>query len=104
MPGMRPTMGGPGIQPPEPRGGSSLGMLMPMYTIAIIVFFVYTTFKVGWSWKTTFLDICDQVMSKKNEDDEEEEDEKLFADNIKYDEEYYNRYIRQYNKGGRYST
>ena len=47
MPGMRPTMGGPGIQPPEPRGGGILGMLMPIYTIAIIVFFVYTTFKVN---------------------------------------------------------
>ena len=47
-PGMRPTMGGPGIAPPEPKTGGTLGMLMPMYTIAIIVFFVYTVFKVKW--------------------------------------------------------
>ena len=47
MPGMRPTMGGPGIQPPQLKAGGSMGVLMPMYTIAIIVFFVYITFKVS---------------------------------------------------------
>ena len=45
---MRPTMGGPGMQPPQPKAGGSMGVLMPMYTIAIIVFFVYTTFKVSF--------------------------------------------------------
>ena len=44
---MRPTMGGPGMQPPQPKAEGSMGVLMPMYTIAIIVFFVYTTFKVS---------------------------------------------------------
>jgi len=88
MPGMRPTMGGPGIQPTQNKTGGTLGVMMPMYTIAIIVFFVYTTFK---------------VMSKKKDDEDEEEevDEKLFAENIKYDEEYYNNYIKNYLNDGR---
>ena len=47
MPGMRPTMGGPGMQPTDSKPGGTLGVMMPMFTIAIIVFFVYTTFKVG---------------------------------------------------------
>ena len=42
-------------------------------------------------------------MFKKNEDDEEEVDEKLFADNFKYDEEYYHKNIKQYNNDDRYS-
>ena len=37
--------------------------------------------------------------NKDNEDDEEEMHEKL-----KYDEEYYNNYIKQYNKVGRFTT
>ena len=47
MPGLRPTMGGPGGQPTDSKPGGTLGVMMPMFTIAIIVFFVYTTFKVG---------------------------------------------------------
>ena len=43
-------------------------------------------------------------MFKKKEDDEEEVDDKLFADNIKYDEENYNKLIKQYNKDDRYSA
>ena len=35
------------MQPPQPKAEGSMGVLMPMYTIAIIVFFVYTTFKVS---------------------------------------------------------
>ena len=46
MPGMRPTMGGPGIQQQQPKGGGTMGIIMPIYTIAIIIFFVYTTMKV----------------------------------------------------------
>lgn len=46
MPGMRPTIGGPGTQPQQPKGGGSMGVLMPIYTVAIIVFFVYTTMKI----------------------------------------------------------
>jgi len=88
MPGMRPTMGGPGIQPTQNKTGGTLGVMMPMYTIAIIVFFVYTTFK---------------VMSKKKDDEDEEEegDERMFAENIKYDEDYYNNYIKNYLNDGR---
>eukprot|EP00090_Calanus_glacialis_P038120 TRINITY_DN6651_c0_g1_i6.p1 TRINITY_DN6651_c0_g1~~TRINITY_DN6651_c0_g1_i6.p1 ORF type:complete len:308 (-),score=106.42 TRINITY_DN6651_c0_g1_i6:134-967(-) len=87
-PGMRPTMGGPGMQPPQPKAGGTMGVLMPMYTIAIIVFFVYITFKVMFK-------------NKENEDDEEEVDKKLFADNTKYDDEYYRNYIKQYSKDDR---
>ena len=47
MPGMRPTMGGPGIQPQQPKGGGTMGVIIPIYTIAIIIFFVYTTMKVS---------------------------------------------------------
>ena len=47
MPGMRPTMGGPGIQQQQPKGGGTMGIIMPIYTIAIIIFFVYTTMKVA---------------------------------------------------------
>ena len=41
-------MGGPGIQPQAAQRsqGGSMGILMPLYTIGIIVFFVYTVFKV----------------------------------------------------------
>ena len=48
VPGMRPSMGGPGIQPQAAQRsqGGSMGILMPLYTIGIIVFFVYTVFKV----------------------------------------------------------
>ena len=36
-------------------------------------------------------------MFKNKEDEEEEVDDKLFADNIKYDEEKYNKLIKQCN-------
>ena len=42
-------------------------------------------------------------MFKNKEDEEEEVDDKLFADNIKYDEENYNKLIKQC-KDDRYST
>ena len=42
--------------------------------------------------------------NKENEDDEGEVDKKLFADNIKYDDEYYRNYIKQYSKDDRYTT
>ena len=48
--------------------------------------------------------IFTQVINKnkdKEEEEEEEVDEKQFADNIKYDEEYYNNYIKKYDKEGR---
>ena len=43
-------------------------------------------------------------MFKNKEDDEEEVDDKLFEDNIKYDEENYNKLMKQYNKDDRYSS
>ncbi|XP_040564793.1 uncharacterized protein RIC-3 isoform X2 [Lepeophtheirus salmonis] len=46
VPGMRPTFGGPGMPTPAPRSQGTMGVLMPMYTIGIIVFFVYTTMKI----------------------------------------------------------
>jgi len=49
VPGMRPTMGGPGI-PQAPRtnqgGGGTMGILMPLYTTGIVIFFVYTVMKI----------------------------------------------------------
>lgn len=86
MPGMRPTMGGPGVQQQQPKGGGTMGTMMPIFTVGIVVFFIYTTMK---------------VMFKNKNNDEEDEDEtnnkKLYGgDNNKYNEEYYNEYIRQY--------
>ena len=41
-------MGGPGMQPPQQqRGQGSMGILMPIYTIGIVIFFLYTVMKVG---------------------------------------------------------
>merc|ERR1719348_1281355 len=59
-PGMRPTMGGPGIQPQQQKGGGTMGVIMPIYTIGIIIFFVYTTMKI--------------MFKNKNDEDEEEEE------------------------------
>ncbi|XP_049877386.1 titin isoform X4 [Pectinophora gossypiella] len=44
IPGMRPPMGGAGGPVPAPK--SSMGFVMPIYTICIIVFFVYTLSKI----------------------------------------------------------
>ena len=43
---MRPAMGSPGVQAPQPKEGGTLGIITPFYTIGIIVFFIYTTMKV----------------------------------------------------------
>ena len=41
-------MGGPGMQPPQQqRGQGTMGILMPIYTIGIVIFFLYTVMKVG---------------------------------------------------------
>lgn len=48
VPGMRPTMGGPGF-PQAPRGnqgGGTMSILMPIYTTGIVIFFVYTVMKI----------------------------------------------------------
>jgi hypothetical protein len=45
-------MGGPGIQPQGQKGGGgggggTTGILMPLYTIGIVIFFLYTIMKVN---------------------------------------------------------
>uniref|UniRef100_A0A348G6C0 Resistance to inhibitors of cholinesterase protein 3 n=1 Tax=Odontomachus monticola TaxID=613454 RepID=A0A348G6C0_ODOMO len=46
MPKMRPPLGGAGHVVPAPKGNSTMGILMPLYTIGIVLFFVYTIAKV----------------------------------------------------------
>lgn len=48
VPGMRPTMGGPGIQPQQSTKGQggAMGILMPIYSIGIVIFFCYTIMKL----------------------------------------------------------
>lgn len=64
VPGMRPSMGGPGIQPQAAqRSQGPMGVLMPLYTIGIVVFFVYTVMKI--------------IFKKKDETEEFEQQAKL---------------------------
>lgn len=49
IPGMRPPMGGGAFQQAPPKGSNSMGLIMPLYTLGIIAFFVYTIMKVS-SW------------------------------------------------------
>lgn len=46
IPGMRPPMGGAGFQQAPQKGSNSMGLIMPLYTVGIIAFFVYTIMKV----------------------------------------------------------
>uniref|UniRef100_A0A1B6LBN1 Resistance to inhibitors of cholinesterase protein 3 N-terminal domain-containing protein n=1 Tax=Graphocephala atropunctata TaxID=36148 RepID=A0A1B6LBN1_9HEMI len=46
MPGMRPPMGGAGHVVPAPKGSSTMGIIMPLYTIGIVIFFMYTMMKL----------------------------------------------------------
>lgn len=46
MPGMRPPMGGAPHLVSAPPGAGGMGILMPIYTIGIVIFFVYTMMKV----------------------------------------------------------
>ncbi|PNF40073.1 hypothetical protein B7P43_G11521 [Cryptotermes secundus] len=46
IPGMRPPMGGAGHVVPAPKGSGTMGIVMPIYTIGIVVFFMYTVMKV----------------------------------------------------------
>lgn len=46
IPGMRPPMGGAGHVVPPPKGGNTMGIIMPMYTVGIVIFFMYTMMKV----------------------------------------------------------
>lgn len=49
IPGMRPTLGGAGhVVPPPKQGTGSMGLIMPIYTIGIVIFFTYTVLKVSF--------------------------------------------------------
>lgn len=46
VPKMRPPIGGAGGVVQPPKGNGSMGIIMPLYTIGIIIFFLYTISKV----------------------------------------------------------
>ncbi|KAI4469258.1 resistance to inhibitors of cholinesterase protein 3 ric3 [Holotrichia oblita] len=47
IPGMRPTLGGAGhVVPSSQKTGSSMSVIMPIYTIGIVIFFTYTLMKL----------------------------------------------------------
>ncbi|KAL3288616.1 hypothetical protein HHI36_003053 [Cryptolaemus montrouzieri] len=46
LPGMRPTMGGAGHVVPAKQGTGSMSVIMPIYTIGIVIFFTYTLMKI----------------------------------------------------------
>lgn len=46
IPGMRPPMGAGMQTPVQAKGSGVLGILMPVYTIGIVVFFAYTIIRV----------------------------------------------------------
>eukprot|EP00092_Neocalanus_flemingeri_P097389 GFUD01124121.1.p1 GENE.GFUD01124121.1~~GFUD01124121.1.p1 ORF type:complete len:469 (+),score=158.75 GFUD01124121.1:38-1444(+) len=68
---IRPTMGGPGMQPQQPQGGGT----MAIFTFGIIIFLVYTAMK---------------IMLKNTKTDEDEEDEvendRTYTDKVKWDD------------------
>ncbi|KAJ8967400.1 hypothetical protein NQ314_002907 [Rhamnusium bicolor] len=46
IPAMRPTLGGAGhVVPPPKQGTGSMGLIMPIYTVGIVIFFTYTVMK-----------------------------------------------------------
>ena len=58
-------MGGPGIQPQaaQRNQGGPMSILMPLYTIGIVCFFVYTVLKVSWLEPTVPRDRSHDVWS-----------------------------------------
>ncbi|KAI8128551.1 hypothetical protein FF38_11414 [Lucilia cuprina] len=46
IPGMRPPMGAGALHQPQGKGQNSMGIIMPLYTIGIVVFFGYTIMKI----------------------------------------------------------
>ncbi|CAL1688520.1 unnamed protein product [Lasius platythorax] len=46
VPKMRPPLGGAGHVVPAPKGNGTMGIIMPLYTIGIVLFFLYTIVKV----------------------------------------------------------
>merc|ERR1712223_1407973 len=60
-----------------------MGVIMPIYTIGIIIFFLYTTMKIMFK-------------NKNEEEPNASYNRKFYGDANKYDEDYYNNYIKQY--------
>lgn len=48
IPKMRPPLGGAGHVVPAPKGNGTMGIIMPLYTIGIVLFFLYTIVKVTY--------------------------------------------------------
>ncbi|XP_071862307.1 RIC3 acetylcholine receptor chaperone isoform X4 [Bombus fervidus] len=46
VPKMRPPLGGAGHVVPAPKGNGTMGIIMPLYTSGIVLFFLYTIVKV----------------------------------------------------------
>ncbi|XP_054006049.1 HIV Tat-specific factor 1 homolog isoform X2 [Hylaeus anthracinus] len=46
VPKMRPPLGGAGHVVSAPKGSSTMGIIMPLYTLGIVLFFLYTIVKV----------------------------------------------------------
>ncbi|XP_043256621.1 midasin isoform X2 [Colletes gigas] len=46
VPKMRPPLGGAGHVVPAPKGSGIMGIIMPLYTLGIVLFFLYTIVKV----------------------------------------------------------
>ncbi|XP_031348236.1 uncharacterized protein LOC116174455 isoform X3 [Photinus pyralis] len=46
VPGIRPPMGGAGHMVHSPKGSNSMGVIMPIYTVGIVIFFSYTLMKL----------------------------------------------------------
>ena len=55
VPKMRPPLGGAGHVVPAPKGSSTMGIIMPLYTLGIVLFFLYTIVKVKHSIKFGYL-------------------------------------------------
>lgn len=53
IPGMRPPMGAGAVHQANQKGGSSMGVIMTLYSIGIVAFFVYTIMKVIRSERLT---------------------------------------------------
>lgn len=52
---MRPPLGGAGHVVPAPKGNGTMGIIMPLYTSGIVLFFLYTIMKVKYSIKFGYL-------------------------------------------------
>lgn len=53
MPKMRPPLGGAGHIVQPAKGNGTMGIVMSLYTIGIVLFFVYTIVKVMYKLKFT---------------------------------------------------